>query len=202
MLKVNWPNSIHSIQHLLNARTSNSAANIIPVIAITGPVGAGKSTLASLLSACVVSTDHYLPDYHLVPEHERDLPHRADFARLAQDLASLRRGVETTIPVWSFQTHRREGAQRITPAHPIVLEGIHALHEPESQPLTHLIDIRVYVDAPRATRWSRWEQIESSGERGWGVEKARAFFDAVAEPTFAQYESLYKSRADIVVVNE
>lgn len=200
-MKIDWANSIHSIQHLLNTRTSNRTANMIPVIAITGPVGAGKSTLAAKLSPCVLSTDHYLPDYDLVPEHERDLPERADFSRLAQDLASLRHGNQTLIPRWSFQSHKREGEQPIAPANLIVLEGIHALHEPPHAPLANLIDLRVFVEAPSSVRWNRWEQIESSGERGWGVEKARAFFHSVAEPTFAKYEAKYRARADVVVVN-
>lgn len=199
---VAWPNAIQAIEHLLQSRASAiKAINAIPVIAITGPVGAGKSTLASKLSACVLSTDHYLPDYDLVPEHERDLPQHSDFARLASDLASLKQGRTTTVPVWSFQSHRREGEQVITPTHPIVVEGIHALHEPHNTPLAHLINLRVYVEAPRDVRWRRWEQIESTGARGWGVEKARAFFDAVAEPTFAKYELDYRARSDVVVVN-
>lgn len=199
---VAWPNAIQAIERLLRSRTTaREAIRALPVIAITGPVGAGKSTLASKLSTCVLSTDHYLPDYDLIPEHERDLPQHSDFARLARDIASLKQGHKTSVPVWSFQSHHREGEQVITPAHPIVVEGIHALHEPDHTPLAHLINLRVFVEAPRDLRWRRWEHIESSGERGWGVEKARAFFDAVAEPTFAMYEHDYRARADVVVLN-
>jgi uridine kinase len=54
------------------------------VVGITGAVAAGKSTLARRISACVVSTDHYLPDYDRTPEHLRDLPESSDLARLAR----------------------------------------------------------------------------------------------------------------------
>jgi hypothetical protein len=68
------------------------------VVGITGAVAAGKSTLARRISACVVSTDHYLPDYDRTPEHLRDLPESSDLARLAQDLAELRAGRATSMP--------------------------------------------------------------------------------------------------------
>ena len=50
-------------------------------------------------------------------------------------------------------------------------------------------------------RWSRWETLELTGQRGWGVDKARAYFDQVAEPTFAAAEDQYRACADIVVIN-
>jgi uridine kinase len=99
------------------------------------------------------------------------------------------------------------------PARLIVVEGIHAFHEPgaldASNPraasapaLASLIDLRAFVEAPAEVRWARWERIEASGERGWGVEVARAFFHEVAEPTFARFAEAYRSRADVVVVND
>src|SRR5207253_1981641 len=93
------------------------------VVGITGPVGAGKSTLAARLSACVISTDHYLPDYDTTPEHERDLPEKADLARLLEDLRSLREGRATRIPQWSFHTHGRVGEKTIGPHALVVVEG-------------------------------------------------------------------------------
>ena len=62
------------------------------VIGVTGAVASGKSTLARALSPCIVSTDHYLPDYDATPEHLRDLPESSDLPRLAADLAELRAG--------------------------------------------------------------------------------------------------------------
>ncbi len=170
----------------------------VQVIGITGPVGAGKSLLAAALSGCILSTDDYLPDYELVPEPERDEPRHADFTRLASNILELRQGRHTLAPVWSFQTHRREGDRRIMPHPLVVVEGIHALHD---DVVAHL-DLAIFVEAPTGVRWERWAHLESCGQRGWGVEKARVFFENVAEPTFNKYERLYRERAGIVVVND
>jgi uridine kinase len=183
---------------LLAAATASAAPGLLPVIGVTGPVGAGKSTLARMLSGCVLSTDDYLPNYDVVPYHERDLPERMDAALLLENLRDLREGRPARVPTWSFQSHRREGYREIRPAAAVVCEGIHALHAPVAAGL----DLRVYVEAAAGVRWRRWEHLEVTGVRGWGVEKARAFFHEVAEPTFGARAGAYRSAAHFVVVNE
>ena len=179
---------------LAAARTRGGRA----VVGITGAVAAGTSTLARRLSACVVSTDHYLPDYDRTPEHLRDLPESSDLARLAQDLAELRAGRATSIPRWTFEAHARVGEQRVEPAEIVVVEGLHALH---ALPRTH-VDVAVFVEAPQSTRWARAVERERAGDRPWPIDYLEKFFHGVAEPTFARHAEAYRGAAHFVVVND
>lgn len=180
------------------------------VVGVTGPVGSGKSTLARMIAgstahlatatpnACVLPTDAYLPDYATIPELERDLPEHADLDLLARNLNELRAHRRTHVPVWSFHTHKRESLKELVlESDLIVVEGIHAL----DARIIHAIDIRVLVDAPPDVRWARWEQIETSGQRGWGVNLARDHFQRVAEPTFHSRIDHIRRVADLIVWN-
>lgn len=168
------------------------------LVGVTGPVGSGKSTLARKLGGVTLSTDDYLPDYEGLPEPERDIPERADLGHLRRNLTELRSGLRTTTPVWCFHEHRRTGERVVEPGALVVCEGIHALHAS----LVDLLDVRIFVDAPREVRWERWKAIEIQSERGWGVERARAFFEEVAEPTFAARAPGYRAAAHVIVIND
>jgi len=175
------------------------------VVGVTGAVASGKSTFARRLSesvrarrtVAVVSTDHYLPNYHETPEHVRDMPESSDLARLSRDLAELRAGRATEIPQWSFETHSRVGALLVEPAEIIVVEGLHALHE---RARSHL-DLAVFVEAPRDVRWARAVERERAGHRPWPLEYLAHFFEQVAEPTYAKHSALYRNQAHWVVEN-
>lgn len=188
-----WSDAPDRIVRLLFERTGRAGG----VVGIGGPVGAGKSTLAARLGGLVVRTDDYLPNYDELPEHERDDPRHADLGALARHLADLRHGAEVEAPVWCFKTHRRVGVRHLSPRPLVVCEGIHALH-PTVRPV---LDVSAFVDAPPDDRWARWEAIEARGERGWGVERARAYFHTVAEPTFARAAAEYRAIADLIVLN-
>lgn len=182
---------------LLPLVRDRAAGRPVAVVGVTGPVAAGKSTLARLLSACVIATDDYFPDYDLVPEPLRDLPESSDLPRLAADLARLRGRQPAEVPVWSFRSHRRESFRIVTPEPVIVCEGLHALHES----LHESLDVKVYVEAPPETRRARVRAREESGARGWSPELAERFFDAHAEPVFAARAAAYRAAADVIVVN-
>ncbi len=180
---------------------SSLASDRVGVVGITGPVGAGKSHLSGILrgsDGIHLATDDYLPDYDKVAYEDRDDPDLADSAALIANLQELRAGRPTSVPRWSFQSHSRVGYRDVAPTNLILVEGIHALHE---RLLPHL-DVCVFVEAPPDVRWKRWEHLETTGQRGWGVEVARQYFHAVAEPTFEKYAPIYKSRAHFIVRNE
>jgi len=173
------------------------------VVGITGPVAGGKSTLAARLASgggVRLTTDRYLPDYERVETGAVDEPEQSDLARLRADLSDLAAGEPARVPVWSFQTHRREGEEPLGPARPgslVVVEGLHAIHGGHAD----LIDVRVMVDAPAEERLERWLAIARRGERGWGVEKTREFFHETAELTFERFRPGYEDSADLIVWN-
>ena len=172
------------------------------VVCIAGPVGSGKSTLADRLTqatrAVRISTDDYLPDYERTPKAVRDEPHASHLHELAAHVNLLMRGQPASIPVWSFHEHRRTGVRAAEPAELIVIEGIHALHAS----LDAVRSVGVLVHASPRTRWARWEILESTGQRGWGVDKAKAYFESIADPTFMKHRPMYESRAHFVVKND
>lgn len=174
---------------------SLGATRPVVIVGITGAVAAGKSTLARELAGRTISTDSYLPDYDRVEYHRRDEPGESDLSLLASHLLMLRSGAPAPVPVWSFNTHRREGHTIVNPHPLIVCEGLHALHE---APGVHL-DLRVFVEAAPDERWRRAEAREIAGERGWTVEELRQFFTTVAEPTYSRYAPHYRASADVVV---
>lgn len=189
--------SIQAAAKLLVRHIDESPARHRTVIAIGGAVGSGKSTLASMIGGSAISTDDYLPDYAKTPMHMRDEPESSDLQGLAADLRLLKEHGSAEIPRWCFQEHRRIGTQSISADRVVVCEGIFALH-----PLiTPSVDIRVLITADQSIRWSRWETIEQSGERGWGVEKAREHFHEIAEPTFQKHVQHYTTGLDYIVRN-
>ena len=196
---VPWPEAPARIRELAAraAAARDEAMRDRPaVVGVTGPMAAGKSTLAAAIGGLVVSTDRYLPDYEGLPEHEWDLPGRSDLARLAADLATLREGRAARLPVWSFHSHSRVGEELVEPRPIVVVEGLHALAA-EVRP--HL-DVAVLVDAPSDVRWSRCVERERRGERGWTIEYVERFFRTVAEPTFNAHGRREAARAQVIVV--
>jgi len=165
------------------------------VVGVTGPVGAGKSTLAKMLSECVLATDDFLPDHDATERALADDPGTADLTGVREALVRLRAGDAVEAPVWSFHTHSRVGARTLESAEVIVCEGIHA-HEPA---LADLIDVRVFVEATADTRLARWEAMALAGERGWDVEQTRAYFREVAEPTFHARAERLRGASHVIV---
>jgi uridine kinase len=176
------------------------------LIRVAGPVASGKSTLAARLAAetnaLLISTDDYLPDYDITPEHLRDEPDSSHLLELAGHLADLLAGRPADLPVWTFEHHRRTGIRKASPTPVIVVEGIHALHPNLDRTPDDAGELCVFVHAGAKLRRARWEARERAGERGWPVDQALAFFDAVAEPTFARHRAIYEARANLVVIND
>ena len=183
-----------------SARASGSTPR--PVIGIAGPVASGKTTLAAAVAARhgteVLSTDDYLPNYEGLPRLERDEPRHADLPRLAADIAGLRTGRETNVPVWSFFENRRVDERAMTPGDIIVVEGLFALHPT----IADLLSVGVFVNGPEARRREKFVGRSADGERGFSVEEADSHFDEVAEPTLWKHLDLYRPQVAMYLMHD
>lgn len=181
------------------ARAAESAPR--PVIGIAGPVASGKTTLAATVAdrhgTEVLSTDDYLPNYQGLPRLERDEPHHADLPRLAADIAGLRAGRETNVPVWSFFENRRVDERPMAPGDIIVVEGLFALHPA----IADLLDLGVFVNGPAGRRREKFVGRSADGERGFTVKEADAHFDEVAEPTLWKHLDLYRPQVTLYLAH-
>lgn len=197
-IRTTWAEAPELIRSRAESLRASRGHGLPVVVGITGPAGSGKSTLAARIGGPALSTDQYLPDHGGLPETKRDEPRHAALSLLAEHLDALRRGHGVDAPRWSFHTHRREGILRVEPGAVLVCEGLFALREE----VLRLLDLAVYVDAPADLRRLRWEAIERSGGRGWGVRRARRYLELVADPTFERHAHGYRTAADVIVVND
>jgi len=178
------------------------------VVGIAGGSAAGKTTLARALAAALgtervlqVQQDWYYRDLsHLEPEAREtcnfDRPEALEFPLLRRHLRSLRRGKAVWRPAYDFTTHRRFAHQHLlAPRELVLLEGTLILAEPA---LRELLDIRVYVDAPREARLAR-RLTRDVAERGRPVSSCLEQHRRTVWPMHDLYVEPSRLHADLVV---
>lgn len=197
-VQITWGDAPLYIQNIAKQYLEHSSFNSI-IVGIGGPVGSGKTTLAYKVSETVLTIDDYNKDFRYLNSQNYDLPDTADLRLLSEHIKALRSGKCVNVPVWSHKTHRqKKGTRLVYPTPIIVVEGIHALNNI----LINQIDVKVMILASQIIRWERWQQLELSRKRGWGINKAKEYFHTISEPTFQEYRQEYLERAEVIVKNE
>jgi len=113
----------------------------IPIIAVAGPSGSGKKTIAREIDKrygaeqfLTISSGNYYKDLrHLSAEEQNEVnfdhPNSIDFELLAQHIQLLKHGKSVDIPIYDFATHaRQEQTLRVDPKAIIIIEDNFILH--------------------------------------------------------------------------
>ena len=181
------------------------------LVGIGGGTGAGKTTLAGKLVArlgaarvVVLQHDDYYRDLSSLAPAARgavnfDALEALETELLVEHLHALRGGQSILAPVYDFGSHTRLDDWRVlTPRELVLLEGTLVLADPA---LRNLLDLRVYVDAPRPTRLARrltrdvaerGRDVSSCLEQHW--QRVWPMHDVFVEPSL--------HHADVVVTGD
>jgi uridine kinase len=180
----------------------------IRIIGIAGPSGSGKTMLAKELANALgpdqagrIAMDWYYGDQRERPPHERggtnfDHPDAMDWPLLRHQLDRLTRGQRVYRPVYSFITHcRTDPPHLLRPARLLILEGLHALHDPA---IREMLALKVYVEADELICLDR-RIARDVIERGRSAPAVREQYHQYVAPMYRKYVRPTREHADLVV---
>lgn len=192
----------------IRANHKSKAARV--VVGIAGGSAAGKTTLARALAAALgpervlqLQQDWYYRDLsHLKSEAREacnfDRPEALELDLLQRHLRSLRRGKAVYRPAYDFTTHTRFAhCHLLAPREVVLLEGTLILAAPA---LRDLLDIRIYVDAPKETRLAR-RLTRDVAERGRAAAACLDQHQRTVWPMHDLYVEPSRLHADMVVAS-
>ena len=169
----------------------NSLANIVDclktlqhqgvclLVAIDGPGGAGKSTLARLLKeqlktlgwlvAVVKHDDFYRPSHQRANQQTGLIGRDFDWKRLRdQVLTPIREGRLAHYQRYDWETDVLAEWHTIFASDVVIVEGVYTMR----RELAHLYDLKIWVECPRALRLARGiardgEKARTTWEEDW-----------------------------------
>lgn len=177
--------------------------NAPTIVLIGGGTASGKTTLARELAsrhdALHIPHDRYYLDVPDPRRHNYDHPDALDTSLLVENLAALRAGQATELPVYHFATHRRVSQrERVEPRPLIIVEGILVLHDPDLRAAAHY---RVYVHTADDLRLAR-RITRDAVERGREVPDVLRQYLGTVRPMHERFVSPSRAWADLVVSGE
>lgn len=174
-------------------------------IGIGGGTCSGKTTLARALSerlgdrCASLELDAYYRA-HDIPFEERarlnhDLPEQFEWELLREHVAALCAGQPIEAPVYDFLTcNRTTEVRHVPPAPVIVLEGIHAFHDPA---IREVMSLKIFMTATPEERRSRRlarDLVERCADPAFVIEK----FERQTEVTYRTHVEPQRAFADHV----
>ena len=177
------------------------------ILGMAGGTASGKSTLAQAVRDALgprvlhINHDRYYKSLPLAYRNNPvaynfDHPDALDTARLIDNLADLKSGRPTELPIYEFPKHARSPhTERVHPTEIVLVEGILALAEPA---LCALYDHAVYVDTPADIRLMRRVRRDSQ-KRGRTPLQVLDQYEATVRPMHEQFVAPSAQRAQQVV---
>ena len=140
------------------------------LVAIDGPGGAGKSTLVQLLKeqlktlgwivAVVKHDDFYFPSHQRENQRAGEIGRDFDWERLRdQVLTPIREERSAHYQRYDWETDVLAEWHTISAPDAVLVEGVYTMR----RELTHLYDLKIWVECPRAIRLARG--IARDGEK-------------------------------------
>jgi uridine kinase len=177
------------------------------VIGIAGGTGAGKTTVARLITENVgesvtrIPIDNYYEDLSHLELAEReevnyDHPSAFEWDLLHDQLATLLEGQPIEMPVYDFEIHnRKDEPETVEPTDVIIVEGILALYDED---VNEMFDLRLYVETDADVRILRRIQRDVI-ERGRDLEGVIDQYLSTVKPMHEQFIEPTKKHADLII---
>ena len=177
------------------------------VIGIAGGTGAGKTTVARLVTENVgesvtrIPLDNYYKDLSHLELDERaevnyDHPSAFEWDLLQTQMSSLLEGQPVEMPQYDFSRHNRKAERkRVEPTDVVILEGILALYD---EAINEMMDLRLYVETDADVRILRRIQRDVI-ERGRDLEGVIDQYLSTVKPMHEQFIEPTKRNADLII---
>jgi uridine kinase len=175
------------------------------LIAIAGPSGAGKTTVAQCVAASIPATifslDSYYFDLSHLPFDERarnnfDHPDSLDSEHLSRHLHQLAEGKEILRPIYDFATYTRSSqTERVNAGEFLIVEGLFALYW---ESIRSIIGTKIFVDAAHHVCLPR-RQARDIQERGYTADGVLERYSQTVRPMADQFIIPTQQYADIVL---
>jgi uridine kinase len=167
----------------------------IVVIGVSGPTGAGKTFVAQKLHGATLSMDRYYKRIKRLDKGNWDKSRALYLSLLRKNLIRLKQGLPAKVPVWDNVTHSRKGFETLFPPKVLIVEGLHALHPK----IIDLLDLKVFVEAPKDIRLQRRLERDEKDRGGWTRESDIEYFHKISEPMYRKHIVPRRAHADLII---
>jgi len=161
-LKLKEDVNFNSLANIVDCLKMLQHQGVCLLVAIDGPGGAGKSTLAQLLKeqlktlgwivAVVKHDDFYLPSRQRENQQVGVIGRDFDWERLRdQVLTPIREGRSAHYQRYDWETDVLAEWHTISASDVVLVEGVYTMR----RELTDLYDLKIWVECPRAIRLAR-----------------------------------------------